>query len=181
MKEVDFAFLLSNLDEEIARLTNANNISLSRDAVPVLAGMVEYLSTLRTWLKSAIKVERDRIQGVKDRIDATLYELMSKSSLKFDDDFKTMLDHARGNAATWLWKEPTTPQRKTYTSSAVEEAANRLEKLRLKLKSRIADSAQQKITFVTQDSDLAYAVDLLTTIAEQREHEGQAIGGRHDQ
>lgn len=173
MKEVDFDFLIKYLELEIARLTNANRLELPGNVQPdigasISAGMAEYLTNLLKWVKSAVKGERERIQGARDSIDATLYALMSKSNLKFDDDYKKMLDHARGNSATWLCKKPTTPQRKTYTSSEVKKAGDRLENLRLKLKSRRADTSQQKITFVTQDSDLAYVVDILTTIADEK-------------
>ena len=159
MKEVDFDFLIKYLEWEIARLTNANRLEMPVDIKPdisssMTAGMVEFLTTLLQWVKSAVKVERDKIQGARDSIDATLYALMSKSSLKFDDDFNP-----------WLRRNAPSPQRKTYTSSAVKEAANRLEKLRLSLKGRRADSAQQKIIFVAQDSDLSYAVDILKNIA----------------
>ena len=165
MSEVNFEFIIWYLQKEIERL-NESNGSDAMDAVK--KGMSEFLTQLLNRIKTAIRVERDRIQGARDSIDATLYALMSKSSIKLDDNFKKMIDHARGNAAPWLCKKTTTPQRKTYPSSAVKEAANMLEKLRLSLKGRRADSAQQKRTFVTQDSDLLYAVDILTTIAAEK-------------
>lgn len=84
-------------------------------------------------------------------------------------DFDVIIKYLEGEisrmSSARLCKKPTTPQRKTYTSSAVKEAADRLENLRLKLKARRADSSQQKMTFVTQDSDLLYAVDILENIA----------------
>ena len=169
MKEVDFDWIIQYLDSEIARLKNASKIE-SPNAVyfdiecSPTASMAEFLSTLLKWIKTAIRVERDRIQGARDSVDATLYALMSNSSLKFDDGFKKMLDHARGNAATWSCKKPPTPQRKTYTSSEVKEAANRLEATRLKLKGRNAKSIIEKRIFSQQDADLEYAIEVLNRI-----------------
>lgn len=165
MHEINFEFLVGYLEKEIERL-NASKGSDAIDAVK--KGTSEYLTQLLDWLKTAIRVERERIQGIRDTIDAHLYALMSKTSIKFDDDFKKMIDHARGNAATWLCKNPTTPQRKTYTASEVKEAGDRLENLRLKLKTRRADSVQQKITFCTQDLNLSCAVDILKNIAAEK-------------
>lgn len=173
MREIDFDCIIKYLEWEIARLTNANRLEMPEGIKPdisssMTAGMVEFLTTLLQWVKSAVKVERDKIQGARDSIDATLYALISKSSLKFDDDFKKMHDHAMGNACPWLRRNAPAPQRKTYTSSEVKRVGDRLENLRLKLKSRRADSANQKITFVTQDSDLLSAVDILKTIAAEK-------------
>ena len=162
MSEVNFEFIIWYLQKEIERL----NESKGSDAIDaVKKGMLEFLTQLLDWMKTAIRVERDRIQGARDSIDATLYALMSKSSIKLDDDFKKMIDHAIGNAYPLMDRNDPAPQRKKYPPSAVKEAANRLEKLRLSLKGRRADSEQQKIKFVTHDADLLYAVDILTTIA----------------
>ena len=165
MSEVNFEFIIWYLQKEIERL-NESNGSDAMDAVK--KGMSEFLTQLLNRIKTAIRVERDRIQGARDSIDATLYALMSKSSLKLDDNFKKMIDHAIGNAYPLLYRNDPAPQRETYTSSPVKEAANRLEKVRLSLKGRRADSVQQKITFVNQDSDLSYAVNILKNIAAEK-------------
>lgn len=131
MTEINFEFIIRYLQKEIERL----NESKGSDAIgAVNKGMSEFLTQLLDWMKTAIRVERGRIQGAQDSIDATLYDLMSKSSIRFDDDFKKMHDHAMGNACCpWLRRNDPAPQRKTYTSSEVKEAANMLEKLRLSL------------------------------------------------
>lgn len=165
MSEVNFEFIIGYLQKEIERL-NESNGSDAMDAVK--KGMSEFLTQLLNRMKTAIRVERDRIQGARDSIDATLYALMSKSSLKLDDDFKKMIDHAMGNAYPLLYRNDPAPQRKTYLPSEIKIAGDRLENLRLNLKSRRADSTQQKITFVTQDSDLLYAVEILKTIAAEK-------------
>lgn len=102
MCEVNFEFIIQYLQKEIERL----NESKGSDAMDAAKkGMSEFLTQLLDWMKTAIRVERDRIQGARDSIDATLCALMSNSSLRTDDAFKKMLDHARGNAATWLCTE----------------------------------------------------------------------------
>ena len=165
MSEVNFEFIIWYLQKEIERL-NESNGSDAMDAVK--KGMSECLTQLLNRIKTAIRVERDRIQGARDSIDATLYALMSQSSLKLDDNFKKMIDHAMGNAYPLLPRNDPAPQRKTYLPSEIKIAGDRLENLRLNLKSRRADSTQQKITFVTQDSDLLYAVEILKTIAAEK-------------
>lgn len=94
MCEINFEFIIRYLQKEIERL-NESKGSDAMDAVK--KEMSEFLTQLLDWMKTAIRVERDRIQGARDSIDATLYTLMSKSSLKFYDDFKKMHDHAMGN------------------------------------------------------------------------------------
>lgn len=95
MCEVNFEFITGYLQKEIERL-NESKGSDAMDAVK--KGMSEFLIQLLDWIKTAIRVERDRIQRARDSIDATLYAMMSKSDIKFNNDFRKMIDHMSGNA-----------------------------------------------------------------------------------
>lgn len=150
MKEIDFEFIIKYLEMEIARLTSATNMVMQGEIQPDIVcsateGMVEYLSNLLSWIKSAVRVERDKIQGAQDRIDATMYALLSKSNIKLDPS---------------LTRE--------ITSKECELMASKVEDIRLALKSRRADTTSEKIKFVRQDEVLSKASDMLTKISEEK-------------
>ena len=173
MKEVDFDFLIKYLEWEIARMTNANRLEIPKGMESAIsssmtASMVEYLTTLLQWVKSAVRVERDRIQGARDSIDATLYALMSKSYIKFDDDFKKMLDHMRGNVLTTT-EQPEPPQKDKVNAKTCYEMADRLEHIRLELQGRNAENTVRKIQYIKQNGILTEAADMLRVIAEEKE------------
>lgn len=164
MKETDFDFIIRYLEWEISRLTDASQKDTPGDmpsgsSSPIMDGMVGYLSNLLAWIKTAVKVERDRIQGARDSIDATLYALMSKSNLKCDEDFKKILDHTRGN------KEKT-------SSQDIQDSAARLEHLRLELMGRNAENGVRKMQYIKQNETLAQSIELLTDLAVEKKLEG---------
>ena len=174
MKEVDFEFLIKYLEWEIARLTNANRLEMPGGIEPdisssMTAGMVEFLTTLLQWVKSAVKVERDKIQRARDSIDATLYALMSKSEIKFDYDFRKMIDHVSGNVlATKEQHEP--PQKDKVDAKTCYAMVERLEHTRLELNVRNAENTVRKQQYIKQDEILAEAADMLRAIAAEKEH-----------
>lgn len=165
MHEINFEFLVGYLEKEIERL-NASKGSDAIDAVK--KGMSEFLAQLLNRMKTAIRVERDRIQGARDSIDATLYALMSKSSLKFDDDFKKMLDHMCGNVL--ITKDQTIPPHEdSIDSKTCYAMAGKLEHTRLELQSRNAENSVRKIQYIKQNEILAEAAAMLREIAEEKE------------
>ena len=165
MCEVNFEFIIRYLQKEIERL-NESKGSDAMDAVK--KGMLEFLTQLLDWMKTAIRVERDRIQGARDSIDATLYALMSKSSLKLDDDFKKMIDHASGNALKHDIL-PMPPSEKNLTAEDCTKMADRLDHLRFELQARNAANSVQKMAFIGQHATLVEAESMLRKIAEEKE------------
>ena len=142
MSGVNFEFIIWYLQKEIERL-NESNGSDAIDAVK--KGMLEFLTQLLDWMKTAIRVERDRIQGARDSIDATMYALLSKSNIRLDPS---------------LTRE--------ITSKDCELMASKVEDIRLALKSRRADTTSEKMKFVRQDEVLSKASDMLTKISEEK-------------
>lgn len=178
MKEIDFEYLINYLEEEIARLTNANRMCFPGNqetdiGTSLTVGLVEYLSNLLLWVKSAVKVERDRIQSAKDSVDATLYSMMSKSDIKLSDDFKRSLDHACGNALKHDIL-PMPPSEKNLTSEDCKNMADRLDHLRFELQSRNAANSVQKKAFIEQHATLVGAAFMLRKIAEEKIKENHA-------
>ena len=86
--------------------------------------------------------------------------MMSKSSIKLDEDFKKMLDHTRGN-------------NEKISSQDIQDSAARLEHLRLELTSRNAENIVRKMQYIKQDETLARSIELLKNLAEEKkEFEG---------
>lgn len=168
MKEVDFDFLIEYLEHEIARLNNFKNIENLGNVLPDISVQmvnvqISYLSNLLEYVKSAVRVERDKIQGAKDHIDATMYALMGKTSINVDDDFKKMLSNlCKRRDATVKQHEENIDKDKCLSM------AESLEKVRCQLKSRDAGDAAIKMRYMNQEEILGEASKMLRTIGSEK-------------
>lgn len=168
MKEVDFDFLIDYLAKEIDGLNNFKNVENLGNVPPDISVQmvnvqISYLSNLLEYVKSAVRVEREKIQCAKDSIDTTMYALMGTLSINVDDDFKNMLSNLckRRDATVKQHKENIDKDKCLYMAES-------LDKVRCQLKSRDAGNAAIKMRYMNQEIILGEASKMLRAIASEK-------------
>ena len=91
MREVDFQYIVEMLKADIKKFEDGP-IEFPSVGTAINAALLDYLRHLLELIQNAIRVERERIQAVRDSVDAILYSVMAESSIKLNDDFKEQVN-----------------------------------------------------------------------------------------
>lgn len=170
MREMTMVDVVREVDELVSKYKKIAEEQGDTLLGGIAARLAKEYGSLAEKIASVHSQEMGRIQRQNDQIDAMLYALMSKTDIKFTDDFKAKMLPV----AAKITEQKRQVVKMPFTAKECKRVADQLEDMRLHMKSQSCKNAQEKCAQMMRDDKLANARALLSRIAKWIEGKSKA-------
>lgn len=160
MHEMTMVDVVRELDELVSKYKKIAEEQGDTLLCGIAARLAKDYDALAEKIASVHSQEMDRIQRQNDQIDAMLYAFMSKTDIKFTDDFKAKMLPV----AAKITEQKPQVVKMPFTAEECKRVADQLEDMRLHMKSQICKTAQEKCAQIMREDKLGTARALLLKI-----------------